>query len=89
MFSNSINYFSKSEQTAEVPCQNCGRLVTISLPFIGCVFCSDCIDNDTGWNDGTEGFYEPRRTITDTEHLELLEKGLNRYSDLWRSLAEI
>lgn len=48
-------------KTAEVPCQNCGRLVTITLPFVGCVFCSDCMNNDSGWNDGTEQFYEPNR----------------------------
>lgn len=29
---------------AEVPCQNCGRMVSVMLPFYGCVFCSDCQD---------------------------------------------
>ena len=47
---------------AELPCQNCGRLVLVSLPFIGCVFCGDCIHSDSGWNDGSEQFYEERRT---------------------------
>jgi len=27
---------------AEIPCQNCGGPVTVSLPFYGCVFCMDC-----------------------------------------------
>ena len=53
-------YFIKPSR-GEAPCQNCGKMVTISLPFIGCVFCSDCIKSDTGWNDGTEDFYEKRR----------------------------
>lgn len=26
----------------EVPCQNCGKKVTVMLPFFGCVFCGDC-----------------------------------------------
>lgn len=47
-------------KTAEIPCQNCGRLVLVSLPFIGCVFCSSCIIGDSGWNDGSEDFYKPR-----------------------------
>ena len=45
----------------EEPCQNCGRMVTIMLPFLGCVFCGDCMGADSGYNDGTEDFYEPRR----------------------------
>jgi hypothetical protein len=28
---------------AEIPCQNCGTLVNVRLPFYGCVFCSDCM----------------------------------------------
>lgn len=55
-----LNLFGEPK-TAEIPCQNCGRLVTVTLPFIGCVFCGDCIKADSGWNDGTEDFYEPRR----------------------------
>lgn len=45
----------------EAPCQNCGKMVTISLPFLGCVFCGDCMRSDSGQYDGTEDFYEPRR----------------------------
>ena len=63
MYNGSSDGFLNEQrgQTAEVPCQNCGGLVTVSLPFIGCVFCSDCMQSDSGWNDGTEDFYEPRR----------------------------
>ena len=34
-------------QTVEAPCQNCGKLVLIHVPFIGCVFCSDCVGGRT------------------------------------------
>ena len=55
-------WFSEQERTlGEAPCQNCGRMVTIMLPFVGCVFCGDCMGADSGLNDGTEQFYEPRR----------------------------
>jgi len=26
----------------QLPCQNCGRMVPVILPFLGCVFCSEC-----------------------------------------------
>ena len=26
----------------KLPCQNCGELVEVCLPFYGCVFCSEC-----------------------------------------------
>ena len=26
----------------EIPCQNCGKLVSVILPFYGCVFCDEC-----------------------------------------------
>ena len=59
---SSYDWFSKQERTlGEAPCQNCGKMVTIMLPFVGCVFCEDCARGDSGWNDGTEQFYEPRR----------------------------
>lgn len=55
-------FLSKQERTlGEVPCQNCGKMVTVLLPFIGCVFCGDCTINDTGQYDGTEDFYDRRR----------------------------
>jgi len=31
--------------TAEVPCQGCGKLMTVALPFIGCPFCNDCMQS--------------------------------------------
>ena len=56
------DWFSDQEKTVgEIPCQNCGKMVTVMLPFIGCVFCSDCMKGDSGWNDGTEQFYDRRR----------------------------
>ena len=46
----------------KAPCQNCGREVTVLLPFLGCVFCGDCMKaGDTGQYDGTEDFYDKRR----------------------------
>ncbi len=45
----------------EVPCQNCGVMTLVTLPFVGCVFCGDCNTNDSGQNDGTEDFYDRRR----------------------------
>ena len=60
--STNNDYFGNQEKAlAEIPCQNCGKLVTVMIPFIGCIFCSDCMIGDSGWNDGTEDFYEKRR----------------------------
>jgi len=33
-------------EVGEVPCQNCGRLVAVIVPFLGCVFCSECMESD-------------------------------------------
>lgn len=30
-----------------LPCQNCGNLVAVVMPFVGCVFCSDCQQDGT------------------------------------------
>lgn len=39
----SVNAYTWNDtRTGEVPCQNCGKPVVVRLPFIGCVFCSDC-----------------------------------------------
>lgn len=27
----------------KLPCESCGKPVTVMLPFVGCVYCSDCI----------------------------------------------
>ena len=58
---NSTYSYKIEPSIGKVPCQNCGRLVTVMLPFLGCVFCSDCIKGDSGYNDGDETFYEKRR----------------------------
>jgi len=63
MTTNSFDcWLGKQEKLlGQAPCQNCGKMVTIMLPFLGCVFCGDCNTADSGWNDGTEDFYEARR----------------------------
>ena len=33
---------------AECPCQSCGKMVTIMVPFLGCVFCQECIEGGDG-----------------------------------------
>ena len=45
-------------QTSEVPCQNCGRLVLVLLPFVGCVFCADCMMADSSWEANAPEFQE-------------------------------
>lgn len=40
---------------ADVPCQGCGKTITIAIPFTGCPFCSDCIVPQT-WSGNTEDF---------------------------------
>ena len=62
--SSSATGWRPERGVGELPCQNCGKLVTVSLPFIGCVFCGDCFKADSGWDDGTEQFNEPRRLTT-------------------------
>jgi len=48
---------SKKPETGWVPCQNCGKPILVILPFIGCVFCSECIKaGSAGSNVGTEHF---------------------------------
>lgn len=32
---------------SELPCQNCGKLVRVMLPFYGCVFCEDCASGES------------------------------------------
>lgn len=44
---------------ADVPCQNCGKLVKVKVPFVGCVFCGDCGSaRDFTWSATTEDFQE-------------------------------
>ena len=45
-------------QTSEAPCQNCGRLVLVLLPFVGCVFCADCMRADSPWEANAPEFQE-------------------------------
>jgi len=42
------------KRIAELPCQNCGRLVTVILPFVGCVFCADCAKGDSSGDASSE-----------------------------------
>ena len=35
---------SPKRKIGKVPCQNCGVLVDVMLPFIGCVSCEECQD---------------------------------------------
>jgi len=46
------------KRLAKLPCQNCGRLVTVHLPFMGCVFCSDCARADSSWESNSEHFHQ-------------------------------
>lgn len=32
----------REANTEEIPCQNCGEIVTVSIPHNGCVFCYAC-----------------------------------------------
>jgi hypothetical protein len=49
-------WLSKGE-LGKAPCQNCGRLVIIVLPFVGCVFCGDCNKEDT-WNGADSEYFK-------------------------------
>jgi hypothetical protein len=40
---------------AKIPCQGCGKLITIAVPFNGCPFCSNCITPHS-WTGNTEDF---------------------------------
>lgn len=39
---------------AKLPCENCGRVVSVIVPFVGCVFCNDCMMGDSSWEATTE-----------------------------------
>lgn len=28
----------------DIPCQNCGTIITVPNPFYGCAFCSKCMN---------------------------------------------
>ena len=57
-YSSSSASFKFEPELGEAPCQNCGILVTILLPFVGCVFCSDCIKADSSYEATAENFQE-------------------------------
>ena len=38
---------SKEMMMDKLPCQNCGKLVDVCLPFYGCVFCSECMKGES------------------------------------------
>lgn len=39
----------------EIPCQGCGKLITVVLPFTGCPFCSHCL-RGRSWPGTTEQY---------------------------------
>lgn len=41
--SSSDATWQPEEVSGELPCQNCGELVFVLTPFVGCVFCVNCI----------------------------------------------
>lgn len=44
-------------ETIEVPCESCGKSVTIALPFTGCVYCGECASSGTNYKSiGSEQF---------------------------------
>ena len=38
------------------PCQNCGKMVQVMIPFVGCVFCSDCARGTSIYEANSEDF---------------------------------
>lgn len=41
----------------EVGCASCGKPVTVLIPFIGCVYCNECMQSGGEWQDiGSEQF---------------------------------
>ncbi len=52
----STSYIWPEPSSADVPCQNCGKMVTIMVPFVGCVFCNDCSKGSGTWEANTEDF---------------------------------
>ena len=39
----SVSSCEFERKAVALPCQNCGKLVVVMTPFVGCVFCSDCV----------------------------------------------
>lgn len=47
--------YEPEKSTTWIECQNCGKPVFVHLPFIGCVFCGDCMGGASSYI-GTEDF---------------------------------
>ncbi len=46
----------------ELPCENCGKPVKVMLPFLGCIFCSECTTPKAPYMTyGTEDFISRTR----------------------------
>ena len=43
-----------------VNCQSCGKQVTVPIDFVGCAFCSDCIENDSPWSADAREFKQTK-----------------------------
>jgi len=41
-----------------LPCQNCGKIVVVVLPFYGCVFCDDCMKGNGSYEANASEFKE-------------------------------
>ena len=49
------NYEHKPKhEVVESECQNCGKPVTLVLPFDGCLFCKDCRNSNNVYTASTE-----------------------------------
>ena len=48
----------KTKKLVDIPCQNCGTPVSIMVPFVGCVFCADCVRGETISDASASEFYK-------------------------------
>ncbi len=46
------------KRTVKLACQNCGELVDVIIPFVGCVFCADCMKGETYNDASAREFYK-------------------------------
>ena len=51
----------KDPETAQIPCMNCGKMVTVTLPFYGCIYCAECMEgqDSISYTAATEQFTRP------------------------------
>ena len=42
MWENKSDHKLEEYYRIETPCWNCGKPVLITVPFYGCIYCSDC-----------------------------------------------